>query len=400
MDVNSLSHTKWNCKYHIVFAPKFRRKIAYGQLKQDIANILSTLCKRKNVKIVEAEICPDHVHMMVEIPPNIAVSSFVGYLKGKSTLMIFERHGFCLATHATLCFGLEVILYPIFDSQRFPKQFLKYKPHHFSALPDHLKYMIEDKTIKNMDLAYFITAAVGDSLNKELERESNNFLHDRHCQYSVTKGYEMTELSATACTSCPKANAIGSVGIPLIMNTIKIMDIDTMKEQPYDQIGEIWISGPSIMLGYYHNEKGTNSIISIDEKGERWIRTGDLGYMTKEGLLFHEGRIRRIYLTSYEGQPAKIFPMLVEEKIKLCESILDCVVVARLKENSANYETVAFLILKNEKEFSDKIRKELEDICIQEIPSYMWPVEYKVVTEFPHTPIGKVDFQKLEQEII
>ena len=92
MDVNSLSHSKWNCKYHIVFAPKFRRKIAYGVLKQDIANILSMLCKRKGVKIVEAEICPDHVHMLVEIPPNISVASFVGYLKGKSSLMIFEKH--------------------------------------------------------------------------------------------------------------------------------------------------------------------------------------------------------------------------------------------------------------------------------------------------------------------
>ena len=92
MDSNSLSHTKWNCKYHIVFAPKYRRKIAYGKIKQDIANILSMLCKRKGVKIVEAEICPDHVHMLVEIPPSISVSYFVGYLKGKSTLMIFERH--------------------------------------------------------------------------------------------------------------------------------------------------------------------------------------------------------------------------------------------------------------------------------------------------------------------
>ena len=92
MDINSLSHTKWNCKYHIVFAPKYRRKIVYGKLKQDIANILSSLCKRKGVKIVEAEICPDHVHMLVEIPPSISVSAFVGYLKGKSTLMIFERH--------------------------------------------------------------------------------------------------------------------------------------------------------------------------------------------------------------------------------------------------------------------------------------------------------------------
>lgn len=92
MDNNSLSHTKWNCKYHIVFAPKYRRKIVYGKLKQDIANILSMLCKRKSVKIVEAEICPDHVHMLVEIPPSMSVSYFIGYLKGKSTLMIFERH--------------------------------------------------------------------------------------------------------------------------------------------------------------------------------------------------------------------------------------------------------------------------------------------------------------------
>ena len=92
MDMNSLSHTKWECKYHIVFAPKLRRKIAYGLLKQDIANILSTLSKRKDVEFIEAEICPDHEHMLVRIPPNMSVSSFVGYLKGKSALMIFGRH--------------------------------------------------------------------------------------------------------------------------------------------------------------------------------------------------------------------------------------------------------------------------------------------------------------------
>ena len=71
MDINSLAHTKWNCKYHIVFAPKYRRKVAYGKMKQDIANILSMLCKRKGVEIVEAEICPDHVHMLVKIPPSL-----------------------------------------------------------------------------------------------------------------------------------------------------------------------------------------------------------------------------------------------------------------------------------------------------------------------------------------
>jgi putative transposase len=91
-DEKSLAHTKWNCKYHIVFAPKYRRKIAFGQLKVDIGKILRELCEWKKVTIIEAEICPDHVHMLLEIPPKMSVSSFMGYLKGKSSLMIYERH--------------------------------------------------------------------------------------------------------------------------------------------------------------------------------------------------------------------------------------------------------------------------------------------------------------------
>ena len=107
MDINSLAHTKWNCKYHIVFAPKYRRKIIYGQLKRDIANILSMLCKRKGVKIVEAEVCPDHVHMLVEIPPKIAISSFIGYLKGKSSLMIYEKYPELRYKYRNRNFGAE-----------------------------------------------------------------------------------------------------------------------------------------------------------------------------------------------------------------------------------------------------------------------------------------------------
>ena len=91
-DNHSLSHSKWNCKYHIVFTPKYRRQVVYGQLKADIGKILRTLCEQKKVNIIEAEACPDHIHMLVEIPPNISVAQFMGYLKGKSSLMIFDRH--------------------------------------------------------------------------------------------------------------------------------------------------------------------------------------------------------------------------------------------------------------------------------------------------------------------
>lgn len=91
-DESSLSHTTWECKYHLIFAPKYRRKVIYGKIKKDIGIILRSLCERKGVELLEAEACPDHIHMLVSIPPKLSVSSFMGYLKGKSTLMIFEKY--------------------------------------------------------------------------------------------------------------------------------------------------------------------------------------------------------------------------------------------------------------------------------------------------------------------
>ena len=92
MDKNSLSHTTWNCKYHIVFAPKFRRQVIYGKLKTDIGKILRELCERKEIEIIEAECCKEHVHMLMQIPPKYSVAEIMGYLKGKSSLIIFDRH--------------------------------------------------------------------------------------------------------------------------------------------------------------------------------------------------------------------------------------------------------------------------------------------------------------------
>ena len=90
---NSLAHTKWNCKYHIVFAPKYRRKVFYAEKREDIREIIRTLCQWKGVEIIEGEVCPDHIHLLLSIPPKLSVSGFMGYLKGKSSLMIFQKYG-------------------------------------------------------------------------------------------------------------------------------------------------------------------------------------------------------------------------------------------------------------------------------------------------------------------
>ena len=92
-DIHSLAHSKWNCKYHIVFAPKYRRQVFYGEKKREIGKILRTLCEWKGVNIIEAEVCPDHVHLLVEVPPKMKVSAFVGYLKGESATMIYGQFG-------------------------------------------------------------------------------------------------------------------------------------------------------------------------------------------------------------------------------------------------------------------------------------------------------------------
>ena len=92
LDIDSLAHTQWNCKYHIVFAPKYRRKVIYGKIKADIGKMLRKLCKYKGIEIIEAEACPDHIHMLISVPPKYSISQIMGYLKGKSSLMIFEKY--------------------------------------------------------------------------------------------------------------------------------------------------------------------------------------------------------------------------------------------------------------------------------------------------------------------
>ena len=231
----------------------------------------------------------------------------------------------------------------------------------------------------------------------DFEKKINRYLADHGCRFEVCKGYGMTELAATAVSSFVGANAVGSVGIPLISNTMKIMDLDSGREQGYNRTGEIWISGPSVMLGYYQKPSETAEMIVTDKSGVRWIRTGDLGHITEDGLLFHEGRIRRIYLTVHEGQPAKIFPMVVEEALRKSRSVRECSVVGRKRGGSDYCEAVAFVVRDHSDLDDASVVKELKAVCAENVPAYMIPAEYRFLDELPHTPVGKVDFRTLER---
>ncbi len=313
----------------------------------------------------------------------------------------FIIFGLSVALHASLSIGLELIVYPKFNSKEFPKKFRKYRPNHFAALPGHIKYLIEDKKIEKMDLGFLMTAAVGgDSLNTQLETQANEFFKKHNCMNQVSKGFGMTELSAAAVISFGNANAVGSTGIPGILNNIKIVDTETHRELTYNQKGEIWISGPSVMLGYLEKLDETEEIITSDEMGVRWLHTGDLGYITEDGLVYIEGRLRRFYLSVVENQPVKIFPNVIEKALKEHSLVYDACAVGRLKEESTYYEIIVYVIKTPQCIIpEEQLKEELFELSKERIPLKMQPHEIRFISDFPLTTGGKVDFLTLEKKI-
>ena len=153
-DNNSQAHTRWNCKYHIVFAPKYRRKEIYGKIKADIGQILRELCKQKNVEIIEAEACPDHIHMLISIPASLSVAQFMGFLKGKSSLMIFNRHANLKYKYGSRHFWSRV--YYVDTVGRNKKQIQEYIKHELE----------EDQIADQMSIKEFIDAFTGSKESK------------------------------------------------------------------------------------------------------------------------------------------------------------------------------------------------------------------------------------------
>src|SRR5699024_4070857 len=156
-DTNSLAHTKWNCKYHIAFAPKYRRQIIYGKIKKDIGLILRQLCERKGVEIIEAEACKDHIHMLVSIPPKLSVSQFVGYLKGKSSLVIFGRH-----RHLKYRYGNRKVWFKVF----YVDTVARYK----KVIRNYIRNQLQkDIVAEQLTLVEYIDPSTGEETRKKQE---------------------------------------------------------------------------------------------------------------------------------------------------------------------------------------------------------------------------------------
>ena len=310
----------------------------------------------------------------------------------------FIAYGVGAGLHMPFVVGMTSILVPKFEPEKFAKMIRDLKPNHMAGVPSHWGNVLESKELKNTDLSYLITPAVGgDAMNVKLEKRANEFLNEHRCPNNIIKGYGITEECALASACVNEINAEGSVGIPLPQNIISIFDPNTGEELKYNEHGEVCISGPTTMIGYYNNEEATNDMVRIHDDGLRWIHTGDLGYMTEDGMLYIDGRIKRMII---RNDGFKVFPFIIEKTIKEHEAVDECMVVGIHDSDYAQgFLPKAHVILKPKFEGCEGlIEEELKNLCKEKLPEYAQPIDYKFRKEFPITPIGKVDFIALQNE--
>lgn len=310
----------------------------------------------------------------------------------------FIAYGIGNGLHLPLSCGMEVILIPQFDPNKFDELLLENKPNHMVGVPSHYGNIIHSKKLKNEDLSYVIAPTVGgDKMDENLEKETNEFLHEHNCEYKVVKGYGMTEVNAAvaACTS-NETNKIGSVGIPFPNTTISIFDPKTGEELGYNEKGEVCITGPNTMLGYFNNDEETNKILRKHEDGNVWVHSGDIGYMDADGNLYIVDRLKRMII---RPDGFKIFPSLIEDVVVKHPLVQSCKVVG-LRDFSFSQGKLpkVHAVLNETDRNPEAIENEILMLCEEQLPEYYWPCEIEFNESLPLTPIGKIDYLKLEKE--
>lgn len=311
----------------------------------------------------------------------------------------FASYGVVCSLHVPFSLGLEVVLIPLFDPEKFADMIRRYRPTHTLAVPSHYERLMNDARIRKMDLSFFETAGSGgDTMNTGLEDNLNGFLHGRGCRYPLSQGYGMSEVSAAACCNFNNVHKNGSVGIPLLKTTVSVFRPDSFEELGYDEMGEICITGPTMMLGYLNNPEETARVMRRHPDGTVWIHSGDLGYMDADGFVYIKGRMKRIIIR-HDGH--KVFPTQLEGIIGGCGKVEACAVVAvRDRERAQGKLPMAFVKLRDSipHERFQAIRDEILALCNAQLPLKDRLYDLAFVPELPHTAVGKIDYRRLEDD--
>jgi len=308
----------------------------------------------------------------------------------------FVAYGMVLGIHTAVSAGWHSIIIPKFDVNEFDKLIVKYRPAGIMGIPTYFEKIMESKLLQKMDLSFLKVVLVGgDRTSVEFENKVNEFFHQHGCKKQLSKGYSMTEASSTATISFENANKAGTNGIPLNKTIIASFDPETGRELPYNDLGELCIQTPTMMLGYYGQKEETNQVIKAHSDGSKWIHTGDMGSVDENGFVTVSGRVKRLIIR-FDGY--KVFPTFIENVVLEHEAIENCSVVGLTdKAHIQGKLPIVFAVCREEYKGSEKtIIAELKTLCSEKLTEYSQPVEYRFVESLPLTPIGKIDYCTLE----
>lgn len=309
----------------------------------------------------------------------------------------FSSYGVVASVHMPLALGLEVVIIPKFEVEKVGSYIKKYRPAHTLLVPAHYEMLMNSKEMKNeFDLSFFKTAGSGgDTMNVGLETKLNNFLKEHGCQFPLSQGYGMSEVSSAISCCCNGNFKSLSVGYPLLNSVVSIFKPDTTEELGFNQEGEICMTGSCLMAGYFNNVEETENVMRKHPDGKVWVHSGDLGYMDEDGYIFIKGRIKRM-ITRFDGH--KIFPTTIEDAISKHPSVDSCAVIdVDDKDHAQGMLAMAIIQLSKDAD-RNAVEKEINKIIEEELEERGRPSFIEYIEEMPHTSIGKIDYAKLSAE--
>ncbi len=320
--------------------------------------------------------------------------SLIGYKTGDEVLAISPIfHGFGLidSVLAAMALNMSVDLHPQYNKPIFIKSMLKNKPRVILGVPTLWKNVINDKKLKDSDLeGSDLWISGGDSLPEELKSQINQFKKNHNNDNNLLSGYGFTEGGAAITLSSKDSDTPHTVGRPLPHNIFKIVNKETQEECGYNEVGEILVSGPTIMNGYYLKPDSTDRAISIDSDGRRWYHTGDLAYMNETGEVCFAGRDKNMIVVS----GINIFGSEIEPIISKIPEVLDCAVVG-MKHNIKMNVAMAYVVLKEGMVLTEELKNKIIESCNSQVDAYHKIYDVVQIDKIPLTSLSKIDYKIL-----
>lgn len=298
-----------------------------------------------------------------------------------------------------LAFGITIILLPDYEPHLLPEYIKKYRPNHINSIPIYWEAILNKIIGEKYDFSCLKHLFYGgEAMSRENEKAVNDVLRSCGARTVLHKGLGQTELTSVATMTYKECNDINCVGIPLVKVNCQIIDSETFDEKQYGQQGELCFSTPSLMVAYYGNRTETDEIIKTHSDGQRWLHSGDIGYITEDGVVFLTGRIKRIIMTKgADGVATKMFPDRIEKVLNSHPAIQTSCVIGVPDERRIHYPK-AIIELNADYIPNDALKEEIRAFCVGKLPDYQIPDVIEFVDALPRTERGKIDYRALEKQ--